>query len=80
MSPTKCFVNTLTGAASALLYLSLAQALGVDGPNAAAEAAAAEAAEVLGHSLKDRQGGDVVPWACLALLYRSQGASHTMPV
>jgi hypothetical protein len=74
---THTTVSPPTGATSALLYLSLAQALGVDGPDAAGDAAAAEAAEVLGHSLKDRQGGDVVPWACLALLYRSQGVLPT---
>jgi pyruvate/2-oxoglutarate dehydrogenase complex dihydrolipoamide acyltransferase (E2) component len=31
---------------------------------------------VLAHNLKDRQGADVVPWALLALLYRSQGEAH----
>jgi hypothetical protein len=47
---------------------------GLDGSEAVPEPCPAEAAEVLGHSLKDRPGVDVVPWALLAALYRSQGA------
>lgn len=62
-----------SGAAAAMLCLSLVQALGVDCPGGP-DPAAGEAAEVLGHSLKDREGTQaVVPWALLALLYRSQG-------
>lgn len=71
-------------AAAALLCLSLAQGLQVQEvstpheghPVTAVDPAALECAEVLGHSLKDRQAaaGGVVPWALLALLYRSQGA------
>lgn len=61
---------------SALLCLSVAGVLGVDDPGCSPEPAAAETAEVLAHSLKDRQGADVIPWALLALLYRSQGEAH----
>lgn len=64
------------GAASALLCLSLAQALDVDCGECCPEPTAAETAEVLGHSLKDRQGAGVVPWALLTLLYRNQGESE----
>lgn len=61
------------GAALALLCLSLAQVLGLDGAEACPEPCPAEAAEVVGHSLKDRPEADVVPWALLAALYRNQG-------
>lgn len=72
MPPT--FVHpAFAGAALALLYLSLAQVMGLDGAEACPEPCPAEAAEVLGHNLKDRLGADVVPWALLAALYRSQG-------
>lgn len=67
-------------AAAALLCLSLAQGLGVDCPGGP-DPAAGEAAEVLGHSLKDREGTQaVVPWALLALLYRSQGETGWLAV